>query len=927
MSLGLTTTPVLAGLIFLAVVLPRSPARFKREVSVALTSALVYSLMSLPFFFHGLWDMFPRHLQDSYIWLPFWYAFVLTKTLGSFFEVASCSAKGILVSVFAMVFLNYLLPGGASPYSMTETAQEHAWTRWLGKGYHPSVAWIFTACFVYGIFLARWSVCMKQYVLGFFASAIVEFMNPNTSSDSFDSILWDYSFKWNWSGVTLSLVFVTLAAVPLAAFSLPIVTCNRRLRRFFSCRAMASRDLSKVAADTCGSLERLITYFSENSSHVDPESSYLFIKQLGTRRVQMEALLEQAQWECSNNTTRARLRCLERASGLLRDLRQGLRVQLEQVRQTRLEQVRPHAAHSNNTDVRPHLNRFTQAMNDGMSRLVSHSYLHRGLGMVDFEQMLISASTADAALEEASNVVPRERHAQRIFIDCLRNFSGALESFAKGGITELEEIPRPCHKFSLWDWLPHHACFIREQHLNAVRNTVSWLLALTWSCMVRRGTCVTAVSFIFSPSLGSLFDRNINRILGVGIGLALGNLPAVLLLKQNCYEEQCFLHSNTGPIAYILLMFSQWAVSMYGYLATGSKYSYACLLWAGFSGVQMLRGMHTPYGRNGDMTASQLFASTTDNMMGCFIVFGVDILAAHFMASRTTEQVASYVSRSLLNVSDLLCRLRGGDSPWEVSEELSALKDSITGSRYWDQEARKEDFIWTTARSTPYKRNLVDAVLRRVDDVYVATWSLLAAAQRSEEEHGMMSAIRDSLPECVAAQCRLYARVLKASLCEKEGRSDPTIKRVSSDPDSDAAQRIADDLLGDEEQGGALEACDAGGSEARADQAALLVTRAACCAMRLSLLQIQALLREHTFLEAKDWRPEEQEQEEGSEEPKRLVRQWSHVPASMMASWFSSPEEGTEEEDEESISSRDASQVSQHVPSPGGHFCARPSST
>lgn len=883
MSLFTASTLIGVGLISFVLVLPRAPGKFRREVSVAITSGMVYLLMSLPLFLPRVWNWFPENLQDSYVWLPFWYAFVLTKYVGSFFEVATYSALGTLTAVFAMVFLNYLLPGGAGPFSKTALADHLSWTAWMGHGYKPYVAWIFSACFVYGVFLSRWATCMKQYALGFYASLIVGFMNPNSPYENFRAILWNYNFTWNWTGSVLCTVYITLGAIPLAALSLPVVPCYRRWRRFFSCRAMASKGLSKVAADTWGSLDRLITYFQEDSSHFDVESSFIYIRQLGTRRSILEELIVQAKWECINDTTIARLLGLERVCEVLKDLRQGLRVQLEQVRGIRDSPAQVYTA-----ELAPHLAEFLEALGEGMSYLTSYPTLQRGLSQDDLRAILASATTADAALVEALLTVPRRHRRERIFVDCLRNFPAALTRFAKDALAEREADPRlKCRAFSYWDWMPHHVWCIREQHVHAVRNTSSWLLALFWSCMVRRATCVTTVSFIFSPSLGSLFDRNVNRILGVGIGLALGNLPAVMLLKQECYTDDCFIHYPQGPIVYLQLMFAQWALAMYGYLATGSKYSYACLLWAGFSGVQMLRSMYTPNGRQGTLSDSKLFESTMDNMLGCFIVFAVDILAAHLTDSRTTEQVATNLPQCFNNVSSILTKLRDGGCTKDATGDLAALKRSIEASRFWDEESRKEDFVWTTARLMPYKADLVDAVLRHMDDVYVGTWSLLVASERSAQQQTVQATIQEVIPECLASRCRTYGQVMNASLREMKGRKIKRVDTLASDPNYGRSLRIADSL-DLEQEGGEEEGDEEEGGEPRVsasqedllrqmaglsltlqrfafsepvDGAPVLTAHADCLAIHKALRKMQALLEEHTFWAGKDWRPPTEEED------------------------------------------------------------------
>ena len=107
---------------------------------------------------------------------------------------------------------------------------------------------------------------------------------------------------------------------------------------------------------------------------------------------------------------------------------------------------------------------------------------------------------------------------------------------------------------------------------------MSWTLALLWSVYSRGYSmgCVVATSFIFSETSGSSFDTNINRILGVGMGLAVGNVPAILILSGTSADTSSMLRF----FAYFVVMFIMWTLAMFGYLAPGSKYYRACLLWA-----------------------------------------------------------------------------------------------------------------------------------------------------------------------------------------------------------------------------------------------------------------------------------------------------------------------------------------------------------
>merc|ERR1711988_1913769 len=106
-----------------------------------------------------------------------------------------------------------------------------------------------------------------------------------------------------------------------------------------------------------------------------------------------------------------------------------------------------------------------------------------------------------------------------------------------GILSYLEAIRRPTDSERSWReafvaWSPHHSFMSLGRNLDALRNPTSWLLALWWVLDARHynAGCVVSVSFLFSPSLGSLQQRNVNRMIGVDLGLVVGNLPACILL-------------------------------------------------------------------------------------------------------------------------------------------------------------------------------------------------------------------------------------------------------------------------------------------------------------------------------------------------------------------------------------------------------------
>merc|ERR1712137_1226345 len=124
--------------------------------------------------------------------------------------------------------------------------------------------------------------------------------------------------------------------------------------------------------------------------------------------------------------------------------------------------------------------------------------------------------------------------------------------------------------------------------------------------------------------------RNMNRMVGMALGLFVGSLPQALLMQTSSSanderQRKVFTHVHLGPVAYLTLMFFFFAIPMYGSLAKGAKWGYACLLWASFGGCQMLVQWEliTP------MHANHI--SLLDSYAGCLIIFIVDFLFAYLI--------------------------------------------------------------------------------------------------------------------------------------------------------------------------------------------------------------------------------------------------------------------------------------------------------
>merc|ERR1719375_2842323 len=100
-------------------------------------------------------------------------------------------------------------------------------------------------------------------------------------------------------------------------------------------------------------------------------------------------------------------------------------------------------------------------------------------------------------------------------------------------------------------------------------------------------------------------------------------------------------------------MFVMWTVAAYGYLATGSRYSYACGLWVGYGSTCMLRHLeHLENWRTLHSSAS--FLQVIDQFMACFIVFIVDTIFAHSFGTSMSELATAKVSECLQSTANIV---------------------------------------------------------------------------------------------------------------------------------------------------------------------------------------------------------------------------------------------------------------------------------
>jgi hypothetical protein len=259
----------------------------------------------------------------------------------------------------------------------------------------------------------------------------------------------------------------------------------------------------------------------------------------------------------------------------------------------------------------------------------------------------------------------------------------------------------------------------------------SWLIALLWSYKRQTASALTTVSFIFSPNLGALFEKNMSRMIGTALGLIMGNLPATLLFQQG---KTKFVDPYTGIPLYLMMSYAMWVCTIYGYLAkrfVGANWSYAFLLWGAFGGSEMLSYL-APGKARGDQDYAGLFQSTMDSFMGCMIVFCVDIAYARVTANRGSDIVEERIPECVIDVGKIVGNLIQAGQGAEAEKTVEVLKGHIVDSRYWDAEIRKMDLVLNSLRNAPYKGGFIVAVLDQLDDAYVASWSICQGLKRCE---------------------------------------------------------------------------------------------------------------------------------------------------------------------------------------------------
>lgn len=612
---------------------------------------------------------------------------------------------------------------------------EDFWQKaWLPFGYHSFAAILFAVCSTYLLFFSSTSVGQKQYALGVFSELLVPFMNPQTTS-GFRAVIWDWEFNWNWNGVAMCGFWLVVLAILLAIPSLGLLPWSRESVKRHSCMWSAATELAQLAEDTAGCLEYLLTILQQEAwkfpFHAD--SSNFYIRQLGMRRTTAEALLDQVAWESwASGHTREQHKNLQKVAAFLRQLRQLLRIQSGLMR---------YLGQSTGRGEQFLLEDFVLACSEGLAAVARDCRDKADISTETRLELQRLAKKADEVLCKALEKQAKPENAfssEMAFLDQLRSWPAAFSAF---DTRQSDAAPSASGGKDA-----------NSRHWFALRNTVSWTLALLWSVYSRGYSmgCVVATSFIFSETSGSSFDTNINRILGVGMGLAVGNVPAILILSGTSAEKTS---SMLRFFAYFVVMFIMWNLAMFGYLAPGSKYYRACLLWVGYGGVQMLR--HLP---QFDQPDAELFLAILDNIVAIMVVFIVDMVFAYVQGNSTEEQVKAAVTRCAQHVANAVEALQAG----KVSElDMDPLQRDIKVARFWDSEIQKEGLVWTRLWQPPYKADSVPALLDYFDEVYVWVSALQNSAKRCDSIGHAAKLVKDILPSGDVDRCRTFVRAIK----------------------------------------------------------------------------------------------------------------------------------------------------------------------
>jgi len=290
-------------------------------------------------------------------------------------------------------------------------------------------------------------------------------------------------------------------------------------------------------------------------------------------------------------------------------------------------------------------------------------------------------------------------------------------------------------------------------------------------------------------------------MIGISLGYILGNLPGLLLQDGLAMSPDGKFTSCTAVALYLALMFIMWGIAIYGYLAPrptiGTNWSYACLLWAGFGGWQMLARLSPSVAmKSFEKRQARMFQSLIDGYLGCVIVLVVDLCFARFFGKRVTDEVANVLPLCLEDIASAVRALRQ-DEEGVVANGLGELKQHISLCRDLDGEVRKMDLVWNGRLSAPYREELVAALLDKMDSAYVSIWSIMKSTERVSDSHEITRIVRQVLPSSFAGQWSQGAEETREALETKVGHKTKKGTydiEVDDDDDVEDSARIVTSL-------------------------------------------------------------------------------------------------------------------------------------
>ncbi|CAK0894333.1 unnamed protein product [Prorocentrum cordatum] len=840
----------------------------KRESLVALRSGVVLLIMTIPFLAPPLVDRFPANFEAIYPSLPFWYCFIVDTHWGRCLHNSYHALLGVLLATLVMAFLNYLMPGGAGPWARDPQYVEEAW---VPGGYNRGLAICTGILVAYLFFLIDFGVPTKQYGLATFASILLAFMDPKQGHDDFRGVLWTYEGVPTLGSPTWCQLYLNVMAITLALLTLPsgpsVPFCPRQTSW---CWDDAKQGYARLAEDTVLGFDRVVRHFREGSSafalDTSAPSSSSRISALGAGR-----------WRGSWRTPAGR-----RGPGSSRSSAgsRGCCAACGRCSASRWRTCGSSGTHSISTRTSrkspsTHLDNFLVACRDAVTFLGERELMRKGADAEALVQVASCAREGREALTLALDCLcpggtgnERTTRLETVFIEGLQTWAPLVDEFL-----EEPEVPpkQGCLLSRLWREMK---CPSREKHVNALRLCTPWSLALLWSVFKRDydPTVVSSVSFIFSESLSCMFDRNINRMLGVAMGQVLGTLPAVLLSYHAACQDNQGAELGNAPriVRYMVVMFLLWSTAMYGYLATGAKWSYAYLLWAAFGGVKMISYFPAPgndlfeecvVGVAHFKNTAETFLSILDNFTGCLLLVFVDVIFAANTSNLTIHRLARRIPNCLQNILVIMEGLMERDT---ASANIDGLQQHVAIARQIDEETEKEDLVWSHLFTQPYNRELVSATLSECDNFFVAVYALRAADARCGSQTSVPDAMLEVVPRGLMARVQRYPAIFQAILLDRSGSCVEQVEEASFQPHASGSSSVG------QNHAECLRFRHVASIKRHAEEnvsaASLMVVRVRIWQICLSLQRLRVI-----FEERADWAAEERDRAHSSSSRARLL--------------------------------------------------------